>query len=412
MKLQQNLAPENNEVLISNVFPDANKGGATITWATIEAVREAFPGSHISLLPVQVRSEQVLESYKYTIKRYPDVNILPPFGVPRAERFSGGRAFLRSLSYLTVAANDQDKIASRIRSARAVVSKGGYVFVDRRTVGDLLSFWITVLPLLVAIRSGVPAMAIGATVGPFKNPVARRMVGWVLRRLTALIVRDEYSEITALQLGVHRDRLFRTPDVVFAYDPPYADESASIRKDMGVNGSYAVVTLAVGDINNAFHTALRYTLRKALDDRLVDRVYFPLQSMQDKNVTKDFVSIMDDKRVVMMDDDLSPVQLMALYGGAKISVARRMHAAIFSLLVGTPTLACAKYGYKVEGVMKSIGMEDIIVPYADFESSNINDLFFDMAASQDTFRQRVERAIARARDELRLIPAVLQNKLS
>lgn len=400
------------EVLISNVFADANKGGATITWATIDAVRAAFPGSDIGLIPVQVKLDDIPQSHGLTLGRYPDVELLTPFGAPKGGPLAGARAVGRSVPPLWIRSVRRDALWNRIGRARAVVSKGGYVFVDRKSVRDLQSFWLTTLPLIAAVRSGVPAIAIGATVGPFENPAARRLVGFVLRQLDAVVVRDELSEREALRLGVHRDRLFCTPDVVFGYRPLAETAFERIRTDLGIgNDKYGVVTLAVGDANKNFHAVLRSTLIRVLNSGRLDRVYLPLQSLQDRAVTDEFCRITNDPRVVQIQGDLSPDELMALYHGADISIARRMHAAIFSLLVNTPTLACAKYGFKVQGVMGNLGLSDFVVQYPHIDEAQLERQIRDVLGNADDVKKRVRAAVRDARERLEPLPGIIRDTI-
>ena len=83
------------KVLITNVYGDDNKGGAAITWATIEAVRRAFPGSTQSLLTISTSGE-LNQSHRHTRACYPDVPMHPPLVTEGRSRLEDASKFARA----------------------------------------------------------------------------------------------------------------------------------------------------------------------------------------------------------------------------------------------------------------------------------------------------------------------------
>jgi len=397
-------------VFISNVFPDGNKGGAAITSATIQAVQKGIPDAEVTLITVQVNCDDRLEeTHRFTAARHLDVGFVKPIIPEIRGPFAGLRTVLLSLLMVVREPRHSSNLLVReIANADLVVSKGGYVFVERSTIRKALRVWTTAFPLVIAFRAGVRTAAIGASIGPFDTWHSRVLNRWILRRLDLLVPRDEYSHQEALALGVRAERIAMFPDVVFSHPgsiPSISSEMLERHALVGVR--YAAVSLAVGEKNNEFLPRLKSMLLKLLDGGQVDQIKIVLQSQQDLALSRAFVEDVSDRRITLIDSDLSPDQLIGLYGAARLVIARRMHTAIFAIVAGTPTFACTKYGMKVQGVMRSLRLEQYLVNYPDFDAEDVLSRIRAALADESTTRNQVREAAGRARIHLQALPEYL-----
>lgn len=372
-------------VLISNAFPDDNKGGAAITQATIALAKEAFPGASIELL--QVRAMDRRAAYRHTLDRFPDVVVhRPPLsGMPAPLRLvvsllvlaTGSVRFHRSLRPLALGPDD------------ALVSKGGYVFVDRRGVRELLAGFATVFPILVALRRRARVVAIGATVGPFTSRLAARLSSAVLLRAQLVAVREEASFDAAAALGVDRERLVRYPDVAFTITRPDEASAAAAAATFGVAGErYAVFTTGnpprfSAPERSAFVGDLARLADALADRRAVDKiVVIPhvlaadgSNETEDLRLSKELAARVLHRDAIVFDDaDRSPAELIALYRGARLVVGGRMHAAIFSVIAGTPPLPVRFRFDKAANLFATLGLGDLVVDSDDVASAATVDL--------------------------------------
>jgi colanic acid/amylovoran biosynthesis protein len=334
-----------------------------------------------------------------------------PLVAPRGGPFSGLRAAIQSLPLaFSRRAQLRHPVARRLVDARLVVSKGGYVFVDRHSYRKLLSNWLTTLPLVIAARAGVPTAAIGATIGPFTTWYSRALNGWILRQLDLVVPRDRYSYDTALELGVAPRKLAMFPDVVFSHPGPARTlrDSIAARFDLR-SRRVGVVTIAEGPGDAEFLPALRECLVRLVRSGVVDRILLVIQSDEDLDVTKGFAATMPEGTTEFIEDDLSPEELIALYSEAGFVLARRMHSAIFALVAGVPTFAVAKYALKVQGVMLALGLEDYLVDYPKVDVDALEQRIRIAMENRVEVEQRVSAAVSSARNELRSIPGALES---
>ena len=76
------------------------------------------------------------------------------------------------------------------------------------------------------------------------------------------------------------------------------------------------------------------------------------------------------KRAFLIDEQVSPAMLKAMYGLMDIFVATRMHSAIFATSMGVPTLLI-EYLDKTRGLGEMLELEDWIVKLEKVNETNM-----------------------------------------
>lgn len=396
-------------VTISNVFTDHNKGGAAITAETVQMVRRALPDARIRLVAVRHETSGFERSHRFTLDRFPDVSISGPLVATGHGPFAGLRAAARSIWLVCLAPRLASSPAVRsIRESNAVVSKGGHVFVERGGLRRSISLWMTSLPLLLAARLQVPTAILCTTVGPFSTWHSRAVAAFVLRRISRVVVRDDRSYGEAVALGVDPDRVTSLPDIVFSAQRPAPERSREVAARLGFeNDRFCAVTVSEGPYDQEFFKNLKRTLTLLLERGVLDRVVVTCHAGEDVELSRTFVGSFDDSRAVFLEEDLSPDDLIALYGAARCLIGRRMHSAIFALVAGIPTFAFTKSGMKVQGVMESIGLKDLIMPYPEFDPVQFALRIERELSDPSILSARIGRAVNQAADEVNRIPGLL-----
>lgn len=344
-------------VVVCNVFGDDNRGGAAITAATVDAVRRAFPAARITLLAVDKPDDVLRRSHRHTLTAFQDVDVLPASGSRFTGPLAGLRTAVRTLHWLLrPGAAGVPPSLRRVRDADLVVSKGGYVFVDRQGLRSLLSLWVTTFPLTYARRVGVPTVAFATSIGPFHSASSRWLNRFLLRRIDLVLPRDARAYASARALGVPQVRLELVPDSAFALAPPTPEAVERARRRHADGARYAAVTVRLDGPDDPLLEALSSAVRALLQSGAVTCVLVVDQVSGDAVHSARLVQNTADPRVRHVADDLAPAGLVELYGGAEIVIASRLHSAIFSLVAGTPTLAVSIDGTKTEGVFESLGL--------------------------------------------------------
>jgi polysaccharide pyruvyl transferase WcaK-like protein len=384
-------------VVVCNVFPDDNKGGCAITQQTIEWLKSVFPRQPTFIVPVEQSGTFDLRRYRFTLRRHPGTRVLrspihtdgtfltTSFMLLRSFRLLWGRpvtsAFERTVS-----------------GAQVVVSKGGYVFVERETLSGLLGLWFTAFPLIYAVRRKVATVALCTTVGPYRRAASRILCRWILKQVDVVVTRDPISTEEAKRLGCRS--VMQVPDIVWTFDRDRA--AAGSRLPAKSNERYGVVVLSgkTKALDEVFLRRVDELSQRLLNERVVDRLFVVLQSREDHPITTRYVIQREDPRLTPITDDLAPEELMGIYRGAEFLVGRRLHAGVFALLMGVPVVLFSRDGQKVHGVMRELGIADSVMPYPDF---SVEEAFRRLVAiarnreeERSAVRDRVEKTRARA----------------
>jgi colanic acid/amylovoran biosynthesis protein len=402
-------------ILISNAFADDNRGGAAITGAAIEAVLSAFPDARVAAITVGSGTPD--QSHRFTRARYPDVDILPPLVEVPDGPLGGLRAILRSIRFLLVAPGRSASPAiRRLLEADLVVSKGGYVFVDRQGLRGLLSLWLTAFPVILASQHGIPTAIHATTIGPFGHRSSRALNRWILRRATLVLPRDRRSYAEALSLGLNPRRVREVPDSVFGQTPPARSLCESAAEKLGFQGvRFGTVTVLRGSRSSEAHqqflTNLASVVRGVLDRGIVDRIAVVVQvdgETSDADTSRSFVDSVADPRVRLVCEDLPPEDLIAFYGAGSFTVGCRLHSAIFSLVGGTPAFAIAVGGAKTYGVFESLGLQGFVVPYPYFDGQALGSMIEEVVGAGEASRRAIREVVATARVAASYIPDLLR----
>lgn len=383
-------------VVVCNVFPDDNKGGCAITLQTIAWLKREFPSSPVYLVPVEQSGTYDAARFRFTLRRHPDVRILrSPIRTDGASRTTLAM-LVRSFVLLLRTRPGDSEFERVIAGAALVVSKGGYVFVERDTIRNLQALWFTAFPLIYAAGMKAPTVALCTTVGPFRRVASRALCRWILSRIDAVVTRDPISTAEARALG--RADVIECPDIVLGLDPRTVSPGRLLERSRP--GSYGVIVLS-GESrkqNEIFLERLEQLARRILDAGLVNRLVVPIQSLEDAGITSRFLRSMNDTRCLGIDDDLSPEELMALYREARFLVGRRLHGGLFAMMVGTPTVLFATDGVKSHGVMSSLGLSDRVAPYPEFPVDEVERLLVGLMDREHEERREIASRIERARE--------------
>ncbi|CCG01329.1 putative pyruvyl transferase [Blastococcus saxobsidens DD2] len=394
---RQESAPK--RFVITNVFGDTNVGGAAITAATLEALLVASPGAQVAALPIDNR-RPIDRSHQLTTSAYPELRWLPsPF--PRSGPLAGIRRVARLIASLVLPGRDSDPPALKaLRNADLVVSKGGYVFVDRDSIRSTLSMVSTIYPLLYAARHGVPTATFPTTVGPFSHSIPRAVVRHVLRRLDLVIARDPRSFDEALALGVPRDRVVSATDGVLHMAPPSLAAQEKALAKAGLQGQrFLVLTLRhipEAAPNEKMFRAVEEASRNALDRSHVDRIVIAIHDEAERSHAHRLADALGAPATVL-EEGWTPTGLIALYARAEVLLATRLHSAIFAFIAGTPAVAVSSAGTKTEGVYESLGLPGSwVMPLRDTTGSRLSAQMTEMAG-ESAARAQVQEAMERLR---------------
>ena len=386
-------------IVLVNAWHDDNKGDGGIIEATLDLLEPHAPGAEVTVVSKFTRAHPAFASaHRHLLARRPDIRVLP---LGSGMGVAAGRVarLRRAVGWMLPRRAEEAERA--IAAADLVVSVGGHYLYNRRADPRHWGRLDRHLhPLRVAGRAGVPYVLLAQSVGPFSDRLSRRMTRRVLSRARAVGLREARSDAVLAALGVPADRRFVIPDVAFALQPEHTPAVGAALRRHGLDGVFWAFTVrgwGTGAQSDAFldemADAVRGVLRAGLADRvaLVAHCHGPTADEDDRVATRRLAERLAGEPVAVVDEDLAPRELVALYGRAAAVVGTRFHSVIFALAAGTPAYAVAYFGPKAQGIMEMLDMSDLCSDTASFRAAEALPRMRRLVepAHRDAVRERV-----------------------
>ena len=291
---------------------------------------------------------------------------------PLMEEASGAR-FLPNLEYESREAargkwfrgfnpgDDRAELAqleAAIRDADLVVAGAGNVFIDLA-----LDLFRGPIPLMatycfLADLHRTPFVLFGVSAGPLATEKGRELSAWIARRSSAVTVRDAGSARLLRRLApeVSVDVL---PDPVLGLAPcdDAALERALRRERIPPRGDRPRLALALRDL--AFLGFERGAVVAALKELALryELLFLPqctYQDCDDRIEARAIAAELSGAACFLVERRQRPDVLLRLYESADVTLASRLHGAVFSAMAGVPVVGLA-YLPKVGEFLRGLG---------------------------------------------------------
>lgn len=411
------------DVVLASVWHDDNKGDSAIAEGVLTLLAEARPDARLTIASMlDERHPGFASAYRHLLRTFPQAHVIPS-PVPKPERGTSAAALVAAAlrgaaAIAALAGSRRTPLAKAIERSALVVANGGHTLYAQRGPASWIRLVRILYPYWLAQRLRRPYVVFGQSLGPFDDALGRRMVSGVLRGAERVFVRERLSLGVARALGVALDRLETVPDPAFVLTPLATERVRGVQARAGlVRGAYWVVTVRQAYAREGRETETRTYLEEmarfvaaALAAGRTQRVAIvahtigPVASEDDRLPARELHQLIASDRVVLIDDDLGPRELAALYGDAEWMVGTRFHSVILALVAGTPTLAVSYFGPKTRGIMSMLGMDDLCVDLATFdaraaleriERADVGAVTAGAAVAIDGFRTDLRAAIAK-----------------
>ena len=286
-----------------------------------------------------------------------------------------------------------------LRRCDALVSGGGSLLQDRTSTRSIL-YYLSVMR--GAQLLGKPVMLYANGIGPVQKPANRRRVKKVVDRATLVTLRDANSARELEAMGVRRPALHVTADPVFNLMAASRARAWELLRSCGIAADrpFAVVSVRPWPGTAAFSEDLA-----ALCDYLSERygmqiLFLPMQPAADvpaslqvgRHMRTAFCVLGDGAGQTAAESKLSPSDLMAVLGEAKLCLAMRLHTLIFAAHMATPLLGLV-YDPKVASYLEELDMpsagdvSDFSLPQAQLLADKLMDEY-------EAVRQRLQETSA------------------
>lgn len=361
------------KVCLINCYSDRNSGDLGIIYGTLNYLRSYSEGMTITAVSSFSKKDPWFKTEHVELRKNIDFLHATPigrvFGSSLLKRivvlireiplmliiwiFSGFtlKRILSGLGY--------SRLVSDLVSSDLIVSKGGSFLCNRNNYIDKIRLVRELTILKLSTKLNRNTVIAGQSIGPVYGVFSRIILRNVLKSTRTVIVREELclQSYSYLFDGVNVKKGY---DFAFNLSNKFIDQFECDIVDNNVIG----LTLKVypSEKQNIFYLSKLKEIVQKLVLKGFSIVIIPhVRIDDDDKQAQNLMSILDevcDKRIKVLEQDLSINELLALYNKLVLLIGTRLHSTIFALTMGTPAINIGYHGTKAKGVYRSIGLDD------------------------------------------------------
>ncbi len=264
-----------------------------------------------------------------------------------------------------------------------LISGGGSIFQDV-TSGRSLAYYISVVALAKLL--GKPVIFYAQGVGPINRPLSRLLMRLVANRVDLITLRDEDSWQLLREIGVNRPEIRVTSDPVFALRPlPQDYESVDTKLAEIINPDKPVLGVSVRQwpALEGYQPELACCLDElALQGYQI--LFIPMAYPDDLAASQRVASFMK-RPAVLLDEDLSSREHLALISRMNFIIGMRLHALVFAASMGVP-FAGISYDPKVDAFLKQFRLRPLPLQHEEMKKQT------EQLINDDQLRHRIAEA--------------------
>ena len=410
------------QIAITNTWHDDNKGDCGIVVATISLLRSRYPQAKFTLVSMFAQNSPFYsQGHRHLQQLFPELSIVPSpfFSHDTLEQTSAYQKLAKffpipqSLLYLKLPLPTQHLGLQALRNADLIVTSGGqYLRGSSNQYKSLYVFYRLLYPLLIAQKYQIPYLFFSQSF-EFKagNRVDNRLIKSVCDRSVAVWAREPLSYQALQTLGVSPPKISLVPDAAIAITPSKSDLVKSLIAQHKLDSSpFWVVTVKDCQSHTASLLAQMTQLIEQLFDRrllsqlvLISNSHGPTTAENDRLVTQQLARNLGKKSVAVIEADLTPNELAAIYGDAEFAIGTRFQSLILALAEGTPVYGISYAGHKVKGLMTMLGMPELCssvenldanMMMQQIEALDFNKLSQEVSRQVELLQQQLTDAIA------------------
>jgi colanic acid/amylovoran biosynthesis protein len=393
-------------ILISHVYSSGNNGDAALLAVEIAELRRVFdrpalrvatvdpvpPGTEFRGVPV----EPSLMYLALNTVGFRPAKLLYSAWVIGVTMLA---AVVWRLTGVLPLAGRLNRATRAILDADLMAPVGGGYLRGRPGIASSTELLLLLHPILLAKLAGVPVMHYSQSVGPFGNSVQRRLVGWTLRQLDLLLVREDVTLDVVRPMRLPPGTVVRAVDGGFLFaggsEPVITDvvDLGPGRPVVGVTVGQWLPGPAQARYERAVAELCEHVIDTGAEVVFVQQVTAVHHGDDDRIVSRRVAALVRrDRHVHVITRSYDCDQITALYGSLDLTVGTRFHSVIFSLTALVPALAI-EYEHKTGGIMKDLGLSEWVCDISDVTGPQLIELYDKLARSAEDYRGHLAQVL-------------------
>ena len=276
------------------------------------------------------------------------------------------------------------EIVKAIKNTDILVSGGGTLFQD---ITSKKSIWYYLGIVKLAQWLGKKVIIAYQGMGPINTKFYRWITKKTLNKKSVKLIalRDKAAIEYAKEMGIKKEKMILSSDMIFMMKPPAKERSLKILND-NVHAKKEDETL-IGFSVGEWKDKDRTDLFAEVADRLVEKynariVFFPFHKPKDAEISKIIMHKMKhEEKTVLIPNRYLPSEILGTMGLMNINIGVRLHALVFSALMNVPTIGIS-YEPKIDGFLEMINM----TPVCTYENISVEKILEKV----DVFMQNTE----------------------
>lgn len=300
------------------------------------------------------------------------------------------------------------EILNTIRTADLVLIGGGGLFhdywgIDPATVltdnHSGIAFYTT--SALLANLYSKPLMVYGVGVSELVSEHGKQFTKVTCDAANAVTVRDERSRDLLRSIGVAKDNIEVTADPAFAI--PVCDKIQNKANLPGRSIGIALRNWNIGVHPDFWERELAAAIDQIVQNEAIEVELFPFQKFtgeleDDVAVSRRVRDRANSKaHITIVDENLSPCELLARIAQCDLILAMRLHGAIFGMIANVPVVALS-YDVKLDDLMDRAGLADLCIDLKGLEADRLARRVSQVLADTADIRRRIQSCLPELRN--------------
>ncbi len=390
---------DNMNIIVSHSYSKENKGDAALLSVLLSDIKRGFENPHITVLTLEktipgetFEGVSIRPSFMYYARDYFEHKYLKILYAPLITVSTIVWACVYRITKWSIPLPRHIREVTDLYAHTDLIIPvgGGYILSGKGFVNTVRLFFV-LHPFIVSLIIGKPTVLYTQSIGPFDNPLQEYFAKSVLRRLNGIIVRENISMSLMKKWGITK-KVTQSVDSGFLFDSSIKKE---IRNDLHVSNNQMLIGITVRSL---FHDQRQLRYEKAVAgfaDYAIEKygakiVFIPqvtndLHLDDDRDSSQrvhDYMKQKDGATVVTERYDHQTIK--ALYSSLNFIVGTRFHSVIFALSSYVPAIAIG-YGYKTQGIMNDLELDDWVLDILTVETNQLIELFDRLVPNEQEY---------------------------
>lgn len=402
------------KITITNAYTWYNKGDAGILLGIVEILKKAY-GKEIeinilSFTPEEdkkryCKDESIKNVYSSTLNPFPyrHTKFGKLFAIIKLF-FRMCNLYIRSKISLKSLIQEEESYKVLNESDVIIVCGGG--FLGGKKYDSLMHLFQIYIDTIFKKK----VVVMGTSIEPINSKIIKKYTEKVLKRVDYIFAREQ---ITYNYLGtfLNKDKYEIVPDMAFMVgEETYKNDKINLKNKVtfGITvrkWNFPNIKESANLAMTKYKQAIAETMTKYIKEENACFIYIPqviVENGNDTIVAKEIKELLEEnirENFIILEEDLSPMQIKGLIGTFDFFIGTRMHSNIFATSMYIPTVAIA-YEKKTNGIMKMLNLKEYIVEMDDITPETLTKKIEELIKNKDSIKNILKIKIKEVRNEI------------